>query len=248
MSSVTPLLLITVLLTVLNCCCFSKAAPSLNLETVAKNPGGSKCVYLKNVEFDEYLYAAQTSYAFDESNNRVFTWKKKSDGHPSNWGNVWGIANKDQGKWLLVKENFACENCYAIRSVYYKEHQAQPLYSTSSQDPEFKKLSPRRPVYTYSVKADFPRSQGRHIWQLVNVPGYPDRVWIKSKNIRSDEPMEEYLYAAIESYAYDKDRRNVFTWSSTTEADKWGKTGDWIMEDAGDCGDITYPLNEYLSY
>lgn len=250
MNSVTHLLLITALLIIFNCCSFSTAAPSLSLESLLKVSNGVKCVYLKNVEYDEYLYAAWPNAAYD-SKHDVFTWRKKSDGPASNWGNAWGIKNKDQGKWLLVKEDSACDNCYAIRSVYYKEPQAQPLYSASSQDPDFKKSSPRRPVYTYKGgNADFPKSQGRHIWQLEKISGYPDRVRIKSKNVRrSDEPIEEYLYAAADEHAYNVDRRRVFTWSSKTEEDKLGKKGDWIMEDAGDCDrGIIFPVAEYLNY
>lgn len=188
----------------------------------------SRCVYLKNAKFGEYLYST-ADQPVDSSSHRVFTWRGKSDGPASDWGKTWGSRHEYQGVWFIEKKD-SCLECYTIKSAYYGDN-AQPLYAVSLADPTFRDPS-RRPVYTYRGRNSLAANKNGDSWKLETVPGYSDRVRIKYTN--AEMKFDEYFYAVTDDLAFDQNRRNVYTWSSKQEAnlDSWGGVADWIMENA----------------
>lgn len=186
----------------------------------------SRCVYLKNAKYGEYLYST-TDQPVDSNSHRVFTWRKKSDGPASSWGKTWGSRYQYQGMWMIEKTN-SCLECYTIKSVYFGDN-GQPLYAVSSMDPTYKDSS-RRPVYTYRGRSSLAANKNGDSWKIETVSGYSDRVRIKYTN--DEKQVDEYFYAVADDLAFDNERRNVFTWSSNqdTNINSWGGVADWIME------------------
>lgn len=214
--------LISVLLIVLNCSQSVLSAPK-------QNPLDKRCVYIKNVHFNEYLYAS-SSVGPTSKRVRIFTWMKKTDGHPSNWATSWGPKYTDQAVWLL-KQQIDCDECFRIDTVYFKTG-TETLFSVANTDPEYKSGRPRRPVYAYHVAdVEFPAHEGEHIWRLEAVPdGRAGQVRIQSKSI--GKATGEYLYAVGDGETYDKDRRSVFTWSSKEDSEAFSEQGEWLLEKA----------------
>lgn len=215
MSPVTPLSA-ALLLVVLNCNLVTSAAVPYTTSSV------SQCVYLKNSHFDEYLYKdTSPGRTVDTYANRVFTWRRKTDGHPRDWKDIY------QGIWLLENKSTACPGCFSIKAAYYKS--AQPLFSVASTDPTFKD-DKRRPVYAFIDKGAFPAFRGEDIWEVEKIPGKANHVRISTHNNKNTI---EYLYAGDENNVYDNSRRNVYTWSSKTDTniETWKGVGDWIVED-----------------
>lgn len=188
----------------------------------------SKCVYLKNLFYDEYLYTS-TDNAVDPSTNHVFTWRRKTDGSAKEWKKSWGKEYKFQGVWLFEKKVSACLECYTIKSAFYKD--AGPLYSISNAERDAKK-SPARWVYTFRGREAFPAQRGEDIWEVVVIPGFIGSVRIRNKNFGETE--SEYLYAGYDEQAYDADRRNVYTLSAKANStnNNWNEATVWVMTDS----------------
>lgn len=215
MSSTTPILAV-LLIVILRCCLVKSAAVAYT------PPSAAHCVYLKNAAFDEFLYKdSSPDTTVGNYANRVFTWRRKSDGHARDWKEIY------QGIWLLEKKSTGCGSCFSIKSAYYKS--AQPLYSAAATDPTFKNEE-RRPVYAFIDKGAFPAFRGEDIWEVELIPGKKNQVRIST---HTNKNIAEYLYASDDNNAFDYTRRNVYTWSSKKDSniDTWKGVGDWIMED-----------------
>lgn len=226
----TSVVLIAVLPAMVWNCPFTQQPPiSLPVQPTPHPAANKKCYYLKNVHYGEYLYNGSPDQAFDAESNRVFTWRRKSDGPASNWGSSWGNHYRYQGMWLVEKKTTVCSNCYEIKSLYYKNH-SQPLYSEWFNPVRAQSRPPFNAVYTYRRPGSVPKYLGRHIWVLEKLP---NGVRIKNFNLPSDENKENYLYASSNKQAYDKDRRNVFTGTLNKSSNNNKKQlADWVMESA----------------
>lgn len=224
MRSIT-FLLATVLLEVLNCCSLTAAQAS------ARNgPLHGRCFFIKNVYTKEYLYTnadRKISSVHKDSKVPVFTWRKLTDGPASEWSSTFGEKHRYQGVWLF--ETKGCTDCYTIKTVYFDNPES--LYSVASADPEFQKRRPNRPVYAYHVDHAFPEEEGEEIWKIENVPnGRVGQIRIYSKHIGS--ATGEPFFASSDDEAFDKDRRNVFTWSSKDDSIAFDQRGEWFLEKA----------------
>lgn len=221
----TTFLLAAVLLVVLNCCSFSTAQA-----TATSGPLHGRCFYIKNVYTKEYLYTnadRKIKNAFKASKVPVFTWRRLSDGPASEWSRTFGESHRYQGVWLF--EDKGCQNCYTIKSVYFDNPES--LYAVASADSEFQKKRPNRPVYAYNVDHAFPEEEGENTWKIENVPnGRVGQIRIYSKHIGS--ATGEPFFASSDDEAFDKDRRNVFTWSSKEDSIAFLQQGEWFLEKA----------------
>ncbi|KAI9556693.1 hypothetical protein GHT06_016484 [Daphnia sinensis] len=72
------------------------SGPEEVIEDITVQAKQIKCAYIKNLAFDEYLFAADHTY--DENSRPVFTWRSKREGHPRNWSST-------QGLWILEEED-----------------------------------------------------------------------------------------------------------------------------------------------
>lgn len=181
----------------------------------------SKCVYLKSVLYDEYLYTEAPKGAYEEypNINRVFAWGRKAD-DPSNWEKTKGNEFKYQAVYHIQKNNTTCQECFTIKSAYFKD--AGSLFSFAERGPE-------RFVATFSGKNQLPTDLGQDIWEIMNVPGNPNHIRIKNK-----DPLEkkiEYVYAGTQKP--DDDRRAVYMYSEkeNSKIDTWKGAADWVMLD-----------------
>lgn len=235
MNSVTSLFGATILL-VIGCTLSSASAlPAANCTPVSTSASTEfttdslsksvpTCAYLKNVFFKEYLFTMPSQN--NDSNNDVFTRRNKTSGPASAWGSTLGEQYKYQGLWLIEKDN--CTSCYTIKSVSNKTS-PQTLFSMLSVDPKFKFSRPRRPVFTYSKGPKFYDHDGQGTWRIE--PVYDNRLLLKSTSIEHQR-MGEVLYAVSDSNSVQKDRREVFTWTSHHDSDAYGDQGEWIIEKA----------------
>lgn len=114
------------------------------------------CVgYIKNVAFNEYLFAADQVY--DGNNRAIFTWRSRR-GHPRKWSTT-------QGLWILEGGQ---KNVYSIKNAYHQEL----LFASDCRYVQF-----QRHVFTWRNPARF--AHGHLHWQLEPVTG--DTVYIKNR-------------------------------------------------------------------
>lgn len=59
-----------------------------------------KCVFLKNVLNQEFLYNETSDFAIDPFSNQVFTWRRKSDDHLK----YWASQHHEKAMGLLEKK------------------------------------------------------------------------------------------------------------------------------------------------
>lgn len=87
-------------------------------------------------------------------------------------------------------------------------------------------------IHIVQEKLGLPAQKGIDIWEVENVPGFLGHIRIK--NLYDGVLWGKYLYAVVDSLAFDQDRISVYTWSTNEDSniDTWGGAGDWIMEDA----------------
>jgi hypothetical protein len=94
--------------------------------------------YLRNKEYDEYLYASDFHYSFMHDRRKIYTWKKVN--------NQAGDLD-DSFKWRITKVDNGNEEKYLVQNLKFNE----PLYAAGF---FFRRDSVRRNVYSWSGHPD----------------------------------------------------------------------------------------------
>ena len=174
-----------------------------------KAEGNLMCAFMRNEYYNEYLFVGEDKQKHDESNHNVFT-RIGFDplGHPCCW-------EHSQGLWILT---IGSDGKITIKTSYHQYgNELQMLYGVS--DEESSKW--RREVYTWRGAAR--TVPGTKDWQLVPT-STRTRMQIQLGN-------GEFLYAPKSFYAYDKQRRTLFTWRDLkSDPSEWLGIGDWIVD------------------
>lgn len=163
------------------------------------------CAYIKNIRFDEYLYAPDTI------DLQVFTRRDKSLGHPCTWGKQSPIAQpvENEALWRIApyKKGTSMIQTVSGRLRYLYANTTNPSNSRRvmglSENPQSDNME-------WIIKPD------------IGDAGLIRRLKNKAFN--------EYFYAADEDWVYDEKLRNVFTWVGANDVENWDGQGDWIFE------------------
>ncbi len=175
-----------------------------------KAKGSLMCGFIKSDHDNEYLFVGEDKQRRDNNNHNVFT-RIGFDplGHPCCW-------EDSQGLWILT---VGSDGRVTIKTSYheYGSDDLQMLYGVN--DEEASKW--RREVYTWNNSTKM--VPGVKEWKLVPT-STRTRMQIRLGN-------KEFLYPAVSYYAYDKERRSVYTWrDSNANATEWLGKGDWIID------------------
>lgn len=167
---------------------------------ITDQPRQIQCAYIKNVGFDEYLFAADNTY--DENSRPVFTWRSKREGHPRDWSST-------QGLWIL--EEGSPKNVYSIKNAYRQEL----LYASDCRFAQYE-----RQVFTWRNPTRY--DHGHLHWQLEAAS--VNTFYIKNRMF------DEYLYAVEDALSFDPVRRKVHTWTQSRDVSAWAGVGSWVVE------------------
>lgn len=177
-------------------------------------------VCIKNVKYNEYLYAASGGFNYDSSRRRVFTWIPKNMVFNGYW-----ILSSDKGGYFTIKNTKESEYLYTTSF----QHKYKSLYHEDLKDCHGEQKCYGRGVchYEYFCSTDI---KNAFTW----IPGTsdPDSKWNFIHNdkgiiIRSKLYSGYQLYAS--DYLFDSDRRNlaVVNFNSLIDQEK----ALWKIED-----------------
>ena len=172
----------------------------------------SLIVRLKNVNTGEYLYAADNTFVKDNKRRPIFTWRDKNTklGDWTDW-KMRGFKD-DEGKLKIE-----------LIPMKYKN---EPLFAAMRVEDIVKK---RRSVYTLrpGETNDFP---GTEHWTLET--NNIDKAKHPNRYILSNAALYEYLYSPEDTHAFDRERRNAFTWAVKNSEKEFAETDThmWDIE------------------